>query len=239
MNEWHIKVEGVTVAYDSFNALEDVSFECVNGEFVVIVGKSGTGKSTFLNALADFIPYKGKINMPKNFGYVFQKYALFPWMTVEKNIEFGLGNLSSTKRHKRVNEMLERIEMQYHAKHYPSNLSGGQVQRVALARALAPNPDVMLMDEPYGALDHHTRDKMQDWLLTMWKETKKTILFVTHYIEEAIFLADRIIIVRDKKFIADITVPFSRPRSNDLRFSEHFLDMKHEVLDYMDDIDKF
>jgi len=180
------------------------------------------------------VPYEGEIEAPSSVGYVFQSYALFPWMTVKKNIEFGLNGLDKIERHKRVKQMLEQIDMAEYAKRYPSQLSGGQVQRVALARALAPNPAVLFMDEPYGALDHHTREKMQDWLLSVWKDTRKTVLFVTHYIEEAIFLADRIIVVNGKKFVADLAVPFSRPRDAEVRFSKTFLDMKHQVLEYME-----
>ena len=233
MHKGYIMTENLTVSYQDTVILSDIHFTCSDSEFVAIVGKSGTGKSTFLKALADFIPYTGKIEMPESFGYVFQNYALFPWMTVETNIGFGLEGCSRSQRKKRVQEMLEKIEMTGYEKKYPAQLSGGQVQRVALARALAPDPEVMLMDEPYGALDHHTREKMQSWLLSIWKETQKTILFVTHYIEEAVFLADRIIVVSDKKFIADIPVPFSRPRSDQMRFSNDFLKTKFDVLEYM------
>lgn len=229
-----IRVRRVSVRYDDFEALQDVNFECLNGEFVSIVGRSGTGKSSFLNALAGFVPYTGTIEVPQSLGYVFQSHALFPWMTVAKNIAFGLGDIARPERRRLVRELLERIEMVDFANRYPNELSGGQVQRVALARALAPDPEVLLMDEPYGALDHHTRDRMQDWLLSVWNDTRKTVLFVTHYIEEAIFLADRIVVVNERKFVTDMRVPFERPRHNDLRFTERFLDVKHAVLDYME-----
>lgn len=234
LNEGYIKAKNVSVFYDDFCVLKNVCFECDDGEFVAIVGKSGTGKSSFLNALAGFIPHDGKIEMPESVGYVFQNYALFPWMTVEKNIEFGLSNASRAIKRKRVDEMLNKIDMLDFAKRYPSQLSGGQVQRVALARALAPDPEVLFMDEPYGALDHHTRDRMQQWLLLVWEASQKTVLFVTHYIEEALFLADRIIVVNNNKFVNDIKVPFSRPRSVDIRFQKTFLDMKHKVLEYIE-----
>jgi NitT/TauT family transport system ATP-binding protein len=234
MKKEYLIAKNVSVYYGDFLALDNVNLKCKEGEFVAIVGKSGSGKSSFLNALAGFIPYEGEIKRPESIGYVFQSYALYPWMTVQKNIEFGLGNLSREERRKLVNEMLKQIDMKEYAKRYPLQLSGGQIQRVALARAMAPNPDVLLMDEPYGALDHHTRDKMQDWLLTIWNKTKKTVLFVTHYIEEAIFLADRVVVQRDKKFVTDLVVPFSRPRCDSIRFTEQFLDMKHLILDYME-----
>lgn len=236
-NQAQIRVTQLSVAYNDFIALDTIDFKCKDGEFVSLVGKSGTGKSTFLNALSGFVPYQGKVEIRASVGYVFQNYALFPWMNVEKNIEFGLAGMERSQRRRRVREMLERIEMAEYARRFPSQLSGGQVQRVALARALAPDPDVLLMDEPYGALDHHTRDKMQDWLLNVWNESRKTVLFVTHYIEEALFLSDRVIVIRNKGFVADVNVPFARPRCDDLRFSERFLDMKHTVLDYMQDYD--
>ncbi len=229
-----IVVKNLSVQFGNFLALDDINFKCYPGEFVSIVGKSGAGKSTFLNAIAGFIPYKGQIERPRNFGYVFQNYALFPWMTVAKNIEFGLSHLDKEARRKRVEEMLHKIGMLEFAKRYPNQLSGGQVQRVALARALAPDPQVLLMDEPYGALDHHTRERMQDWLLSIWQYTTKTILFVTHYIEEAIFLSDRIIVVDQKKFVAEVKVPFTRPRDSEVRFANELLTLKHQILDFME-----
>ena len=233
MSEGRIQVLGMSISYDTQRVLDHVDFQCDNGEFVAIVGESGTGKSSFLNALAGFIPYDGRIDISKSVGYVFQSYALFPWMTVAGNIRFGLAKLSRREQKERTKRMLERIEMLDLLKRYPSQLSGGQVQRVALARAIAPDPEVLMMDEPYGALDHHTRDKMQSWLLSVWGESRKTVLFVTHYIEEAIFLADRIVVLSKRKFVADIAVPFSRPRTNELRFTERFLDVKQSILSHM------
>lgn len=234
MGDGCISAAGVSVSYGDISVLEDVDFACNSGEFVAIVGKSGAGKSSCLKALAGLIPSRGKIHVPSHLGYVFQEYALFPWMTVRGNIEFGLKALARRKRRDRVAQMLKKIHMADLADRYPCQLSGGQVQRVALARALAPDPDALLMDEPYGAIDHHTRERMQDWLLSIWRETRKTVLFVTHYVEEAIFLADRIVVVRDKHFVADLDVPFSRPRQPELRFSDRLLEMKHKVLDHME-----
>jgi len=229
-----IEVRGLSVRYGDFQTLNRVDFTCQDGEFVAIVGRSGTGKTSFLNALAGLIPYEGEVRVEGSMGYVFQHHALFPWMTVEKNIGFGLASLGPHERQERVREMLARIELEDLDRRYPSQLSGGQIQRVALARAMAPDPEILLMDEPYGALDHLTRERMQSWLLSIWQQTRKTVLFVTHYIEEAVFLADRVIVLKDSHFVADLTVPFGRPRHEDMRYMETFLDVKHEVLDHME-----
>ena len=182
---------------------------------------------------AGFIPYEGIIEITGTIGYVFQSNSLFPWFRVQDNVAFGLREVPADLRRARVLDLLERTEMRDFAKRYPHQLSGGQIQRVALARALAPDPAVLLMDEPYAALDHHTRERMQNWLLTIWQDSRKTIIFVTHYIEEAIFLADRVVVLSGGRFVTEIAVPFARPRSDDLRFSERFLDLKKEILDYM------
>ena len=229
-----VVAENLSASYGNYLALDKVGFQGKKGEFVSLVGKSGTGKSTFLNALAGFIPYSGKIVVPETIGYVFQNHALFPWKTVRGNIAFGIKDLDRSDRNQRIRDLLVKIEMSEHADKYPGMLSGGQIQRVALARSLAPDPELLLMDEPYASLDHHTRERMQEWLLSVWQGSSKTVLFVTHYIEEAIFLSDRIIVLQDKRFVADVPVPFSRPRSDDLRFTEHFLDMKRYVLDCME-----
>jgi len=228
-----VRVQSLSIQYGKSQPVREVEFECSDGEFVVLVGKSGSGKSSFLNALAGFIPYEGRIDVTGRLGYVFQSNALFPWMTVEGNIGFGLEGVSRGERKRRVEELLERIEMEGFAGRYPHQLSGGQIQRVALARALAPEPEVLLMDEPYAALDYHSRERMQSWLLSIWKDSRKTVIFVTHLLEEAIFLADRILVLRDGQFKADIQVRFARPRSEDLRLSEQFLDVKKEILDHL------
>ncbi|HPG41123.1 MAG TPA: ABC transporter ATP-binding protein [bacterium] len=234
MNSSIIKVEDVSVYYDNFCALEDIEFKCQKGEFVVIVGKSGVGKSSFLNALAYFIEYHGKIIRPQHIGYVFQNYSLFPWMTVSQNIGYGLENINKKNKQERINDMLHKIDMVEYKNRYPSQLSGGQIQRVALARALAPDPDLLLMDEPYASLDYHTRDKMQEWLLSVWQNSRKTIIFVTHYIDEAIFLADRILVLKNKAFIHEEIVPFNRPRNNEIRYLKEFITLKHTILNFME-----
>ena len=134
---------------------------------------------------------------------VFQQYAVFPWLTVSENIAFGLDGKDKQQQEKIVKEHLKLAELEDKKDKYPAELSGGQVQRVALARSLAHNPEVLLMDEPYGALDAYTRDKMQQWLLNIWTTHKKTIVFVTHNIEEAMFLADRVLVLNSHSFIKE------------------------------------
>src|SRR3989339_386432 len=227
----HIAVKNLSVHYDGYCALKDVEFEVDKGEFVAIVGKSGSGKTTFLHALVHFIPFSGEISAPKNVGMVFQHYAVFPWFTASENIAFGLGDKSGNERAQIVSEHLKLAELEDKKDKYPAELSGGQVQRIALARSLAHNPEVLLMDEPYGALDAYTRDKMQQWLLDIWTTHKKTIVFVTHNIEEAIFLADRVLVLNDQKFVGEYKISFARPRNESIKFSPEFNKLRQQIFE--------
>ncbi|MBZ2207769.1 ABC transporter ATP-binding protein [Massilia soli] len=206
-------------------ALKDIDLEIPSGQFTCLLGPSGCGKSTLLNAIAGFaLPTSGSIvanggdvtGPGPDRGMVFQEYALFPWMTVEENVAFGLqikgtgkGVIDAT-----VGKLLGMLSLSDFRKRYPKDLSGGMRQRVAIARVLALDSPVMLMDEPFGALDALTRRNLQDELLRIWAELKKTIIFVTHSIEEAIYLADRIVVMtyRPGTVKRDLTVTLARPR---------------------------
>lgn len=229
MSASHIVIKDVSKVFATGGrevvALQDIDLEIPRGQFTCLLGPSGCGKSTLLNAVAGFAPpTAGVITAdgqpvagpgPER-GMVFQEYALFPWMTVEQNIGFGL-EIKRMKReqiNQRVTELLKLLSLSDFRQRYPKDLSGGMRQRVAIARVLALDSPIMLMDEPFGALDALTRRNLQDELLRIWSELKKTILFVTHSIEEAIYLADRIVVMtyRPGTIKRDILVDLPRPR---------------------------
>jgi len=206
----HIVIDKVGKEFDSEGrrlvALKDIDLRIPHGQFVCLLGPSGCGKSTLLNAIAGFAPpTSGRIvadGVPvagpgPERGMVFQEYALFPWMTVEQNVGFGLQikGMDKASVAARVGELLKLLSLEDFARRYPKDLSGGMRQRVAIARVLALDSPIMLMDEPFGALDALTRRNLQDELLRLWAELKKTVVFVTHSIEEAIYLADRIVVM--------------------------------------------
>ena len=226
-----ISVKNLSVCYKDYRVLKDVNFKAQNGEFVAIVGKSGSGKTTFLHALSGLVPYSGDISVPKNIGMVFQNHAVFPWLTVSGNIAFGLEDSTDEERVSIVREHLKLVSLEDKKDTYPAGLSGGQVQRIAIATALAHSPDVLLMDEPYGSLDEHTRGNMQKWLLDVWARHKTTIVFVTHNIEEAIFLADRVVVLNDDTFTHEFMVPFARPRREEVKFTQEFNTLRKEIFE--------
>jgi ABC-type nitrate/sulfonate/bicarbonate transport system ATPase subunit len=233
MTKVEISVKNLSVSYGALSVLDNIDLQVEQGEFVSLVGPSGCGKTTLLNALAGFIGSNGEIQVPGKIGVVFQDYSVFPWMTVAENIAFGLKNGQVADQADIVSRHLKLIRLEDRADRYPAELSGGQIQRVGIARALAPNPDVIFMDEPYGALDRDTRDRMQKWLLDVWNEDHKTIIFVTHDMEEALFLSDRVLIVSNKTIASEYLVPFKRPRTEELKFSQDFIAMKKMVLEAM------
>jgi NitT/TauT family transport system ATP-binding protein len=226
----HITVKELRISYDDQEIIHGISFAVEEGEFVSIVGRSGCGKSSLLHALAGFIDKSGDVNVPSDIGMVFQNYAVFPWLTVRGNIAFGLKRCRAQAQRDIVSKHLEMIGLESASNKYPFQLSGGQVQRVALARALAPDPDAIFMDEPFGALDMFTRERMQKWLLRIWEKESKTVLFVTHNIEEAIFLSDRVIVFGDGVILGEFPIRFERPRAEQIKFARAFTELKREIL---------
>lgn len=225
-------------------ALDRTSFKVKEGEFITILGPSGCGKSTILRIVAGLEePSSGKVYLDghevkgpgPDRGMVFQSYTLYPWLTVEDNIAFGLKlKGTSQKQCKEVAQhYLELIGLSGFEKHYPIQLSGGMKQRVAIARALANDPEILLMDEPFGALDAQTRTIMQEILLKAWEESKKTILFITHDVEESIFLADSVYVMtaRPGRLKENIPVSLPRPREYNIKNSSEFLSLKTQLLD--------
>ena len=248
-------IEDVTLRYGDANgvlALDDVSLKVAKNEFCVIVGPSGCGKSSLLylaaglnDATSGSIRVDGRevIEPGPDRGMVFQSYTLFPWLTVRANIEYGpkRKGLPAEQRKQIVDQYLDEVGLAPFADHYPAQLSGGMKQRVAIARALANDPAVLLMDEPFGALDSQTRGTMQKLLLRVWERQQKTVLFVTHDIDEALVLGDRVLVMtaRPGKIKAEIKVDIPRPRSMDVILEPDFIALKRRILGLLhDEIDE-
>ena len=241
-----LRVECVSKVYKSRKsetvALEPTSFSVSEGEFVAIVGPSGCGKSTLLHIIGGLTePSSGQMFLdgeeffdpcPQR-GMVFQGYTLFPWLTVRENVKFGprMQRLSLDEQEKRASHFLNEVNLHGFHHHFPKQLSGGMRQRVAIARALANKPRILLMDEPFGALDAQTRAVMQDLVLDIRHREKTTALLITHDIDEAVYLADRIFVMtaRPGKFKAEIPVPFGRDRAAAVRDTQEFFELRREV----------
>jgi len=236
----HIEVSHVTLTYDTpggrVPGVEDVSFDMDASEFLCIVGPSGCGKTTLLNIIAGFLaPVGGAIRIGgkavdgygMDRGIVFQDFAqLFPWRTALENVAFGLEmkGMPREGREKIALEQLRLVKLEKFARSYPHHLSGGMQQRVAIARALAYNPAVLLMDEPFAALDAMTREEMQKLLAEVWRETRKTVIYVTHNVAEAVYLADRVVVMTPHPGKVKTVVPISLTRPRDplsVEFLEH------------------
>jgi NitT/TauT family transport system ATP-binding protein len=224
-------------------AVEEIDLKIKNQEFATILGPSGCGKSTLLRIVAGLIrPTRGVVRLDgkvisgpgQDRGMVFQSYTLFPWLTVKENIKFGLEicGMPKAKQEQIAQEFVEKVGLKGFEGTYPKGLSGGMKQRVAIARALANNPAILLLDEPFGALDAQTRALMQELLTQVWEELHKTILFVTHDVEEAIFLSDRVFVMtaRPGKIKSEINIPIERPRNYEMKATESFLNLKKEAL---------
>ena len=237
---------------DRIDALRDVSFDVEDlfatggrdiGEFRVLLGPSGCGKSTILRMIAGLDhPDSGEVLVSgkrvdgpgRDRGMVFQKYTSFPWLTVEANVAYGLriNKAPAAERDATVAHLIKAVGLSGFEKAYPDTLSGGMQQRVAIARTLALRPQVILMDEPFGALDAQTRLDMQQLLLEVWDETASTVLFVTHDVEEAIYLADRVLVMcaRPGTIVEDVEIPFGRPRETAMKQSREFHELQERLL---------
>ncbi len=229
---------------DTVQALQNLCFEVHPGELFVIVGPTGCGKTTLLNIIAGFdIPTEGevlvdgrRVDKPSwQRTLVFQEYALFPWYTVRKNIEFGLEmkKIEKTRRQEEVARLIDLVELRGFEDAYPRELSGGMKQRVAIVRALAVEPSLLLMDEPFGSVDAQTRENLQDILLKLWLETKNTILFVTHSIEEAVKLGQRIMVMTKRPGSARETISIKSTYPRDIFSDTDLIKIKsyiHTVL---------
>lgn len=225
-----------------FTALDGVSLDIADREFVTVVGPSGCGKSTLLNMAAglaeptsgDVLVDGGPVTGPgPDRGVIFQQYALFPWLTVRKNVEFGLrlAGLTADERATRADHAIELVGLTDFADALPKTLSGGMKQRCAIARAYAVSPQVLLMDEPFGALDALTRVQLQDQLLDTWSQDKRTVMFITHDVDEAVYLASRVVVMAARPGrihrIVDVALPY--PRTEEIRLSPEFGRIRNEV----------
>jgi len=219
-------------------ALEDINLDIKDGEFVCVVGPSGCGKSTLLNVMGGFLaPTRGSVTIDgepvtgpdQRRILVFQERGVFPWLTVEGNIGFGLSKLSRVERQQRIAHYVQLVRLQGFEHTYPSDLSGGMRQRLQVARALAVNPDILFLDEPFGALDSITRVIMRGELLRIWQTERRTIVFVTHDIDEAVQLADRVVVLssRPAKIQKVLPIDISHPRNIS---SPRYLELRDELL---------
>ena len=242
-----LELRNVTKIYESqkgdvVTALKNLQFVVAENEFISLLGPSGCGKTTLVKLLTGLLqPTKGEIlehgkrrtTISQDHAVVFQQYSLLPWLNVQKNIEFGmmLRRVPEEERAKTSMRYMEAMGLKAFKKSYPRELSGGMQQRVALARALATNPKVLFMDEPFAALDVQTKRFMQDLLLQIWEREKRTIIFITHDVEEAVFMSDTLYLMsaRPGKIARKINVRLARPRDLKTEFSEEFVTLKRRV----------
>lgn len=241
-----IEIQGLSKVYKGRNgdvvALKNTDLTIMQNEFVCVVGPSGCGKTTLLNIIAGLEePTTGTVKVDgtdvkgpgRERGVVFQQYALFPWKTVLKNVEFGLKlrGMGKAERRETAEKYLEIVGLKDFIHAYPKELSGGMKQRVAIARAYAVQPEVLLMDEPFGALDAQTRAQLQEELLKTWQTEKKTCFFITHDVEEAVILAQKVIIMSARpgriKEIVEVDIPY--PRDQSTKLDERFVQIKNEI----------
>lgn len=242
MSEPMISIQGVSKFFGDFEALKRVDLEVAQGEFVVLLGASGCGKSTLLNLITGFDkPTSGRIvvngrevtSVDPHCGMVFQQYALFPWLTVLDNVAFGLKmkGMGRAERNDIAHRFIDMVGLKGFENKYPNALSGGMRQRVSIARVLANDPDVILLDEPFAALDAMTRQVLQDELLRIYEQSGKTIVFITHSIDEALLLSTRMLIMsaRPGRIVTDIRNDLPMPRNADVQLSPRYNELKSQI----------
>jgi NitT/TauT family transport system ATP-binding protein len=238
-----LKVDHLSVVYQDdqgdLEALENVSFDLSEQEFLSVLGPSGSGKSTLLRVIAGLLqPTQGQVRFARGkksprIGLVFQQANLMPWRTVIQNILLPLeiSGMDKAKAMEKANEMVRLVGLEEFVHAWPEDLSGGMAQRVAIARALIQDPDLLLLDEPFGSLDALTRERMGNELLRIWQASKKAVILVTHSISEALLLSDRTLVLssRPGKLILDLPVKFVRPRTEEIRYSAEFLRLERQL----------
>lgn len=236
-----VVVKELTKSFGDLLVLDKISFTVAKSEFLVIVGPTGCGKTTFLNSLTRILDIdNGSITLngedvdpaKHNLAYILQEYSALPWLNVEQNIAYGLKIKGFTKSviAERVEEAITMVNLEKYRHYYPSELSASMLQRVVIARAFATKPDVLLMDEPYGQLDLNLKYKLEDELLNLWQKTKTTVIFITHNIEEAVYLSDRILVMTNKptKVKTELINDLPRPRNVS---SSDFVALRNQVTD--------
>lgn len=247
MGQLKLEVRNLTKVYSvqrqPLVVLQDIHLNLNSREFVCLVGASGCGKSTLLNIIAGLIPAtSGQVIVDgqvvkgpgSDRGMVFQNYTLYPWLTVAQNVAFGLQlrKIGKAEQKEIISHYLDVVGLSKFATAFPKQLSGGMKQRVAIARALANEPSVLLMDEPFGALDAQTKEQMQQFLLNLWEQTHTTVLMITHDVEEAIFLSQRMYVMSSHpgQIKQEVTIPFPEHRDLDLKLSPDFLEVKRQII---------
>ena len=234
-----VEVNHLTKSFGSLKVLDDISFQVNDGDFLCIVGPTGCGKTTFLNSLVKLYDIDNgeilingeEVDLNKHsIAYIMQEYSTMSWLTVKENVQFGMKvrKFSKEKLNRKTEEVLKMVGLEKFADYYPEQLSASMLQRVSIARAFAVEPDLLLMDEPYGQLDLELRFRLEDELIRIWQETKTTIVFITHNIEEAVYMSQRIMVLTNKptKVKEDFVNPLSLPRNVT---EEKFIEMRNKV----------
>lgn len=230
-NIYPLSVDNLSVTYNEINILKNINFEINANEIVTLIGKSGVGKTTIIKAINGNIKYEGNIVSTDKKRTVYQEDYLFNWFNGYKNISIGVDGLKLEKKEikERVLNVTQELDIIHLLKKHPYEMSGGEKKRVAIARAYISYPELILMDEPFSSLDIFTKEKMYVELLKIWENTNNSILFITHDIEEAILLSDRILIIKNQEISNEFFINFARPRLMNIKFSEKFIQLRKEI----------